>query len=246
MCWNVWSILNEKKLNHLLQVFDDNNIMIASISETWFDSKEGIYTANIRNAGYDILHAHREDKRGGGVMIIYKKTLKGKAGDASCSKFSSFEYSYMTFTAAARTKVLLVSLYRKQEIACGVFIQELQIFIDTIFCKGDVIIFTGDFNVWADTINTDSSNLLDLMSSFGLSQLVADPTHRCGHTLDHIYVNTSQISLTVEVSKEKYGITTDHFPISFTIPLSKKELLKKTICFRNSKNMECRKFVQRF
>ena len=73
MCWNVWSILNDEKLSNYLQVLEDNNIMIACITETWFDSKEGKFTATIKNAGFEITHAHRENKRGGGVAIIYKK-----------------------------------------------------------------------------------------------------------------------------------------------------------------------------
>ena len=44
--------------------------MIACVTETWFDSKEGKFTATIKKAGFEITHAYRENKRGGGVAIM--------------------------------------------------------------------------------------------------------------------------------------------------------------------------------
>ena len=76
MSWNVCSILNENKLKNVLQIFEDNNIDIACISETWFDSSNGKFTSTIKEAGFNIVHDHREDKRGGGSAVIYKNTLK--------------------------------------------------------------------------------------------------------------------------------------------------------------------------
>ena len=51
MCWNVWSILNENKLQNFLQVIDDMDVEIACVNETWFDRKEGVFTKNIKEAG---------------------------------------------------------------------------------------------------------------------------------------------------------------------------------------------------
>ena len=121
MSWNVWSILNENKLNNVLQVFEDNNIQIACICETWFDSSNGKFTSTIKEAGFDIIHAHREDKRGGGTAVIYKKTLKAKKGEASTSEFLSFEYSYIYLNRSPKSKILLLCLYRKQEVSCNTF-----------------------------------------------------------------------------------------------------------------------------
>ena len=39
------------------------------------------------------------------------------------------------------------------------------------------MVIVGDFNVWAESVNTNSVKLNDLMTSFGLLQLVNDPTH---------------------------------------------------------------------
>ena len=60
--WNVWSIANDEKLNNLLQICEDQRIDIACITETWFDSKKGKFTATIKEAGYEIVHDFRRIK----------------------------------------------------------------------------------------------------------------------------------------------------------------------------------------
>ena len=93
LCWNVWSILNQTKLSNFLQIVEDLNVGIACICESWFDSKTGVFSKMIRDAGYELHHAHRESKRGGGVAILYKKQLVLKKGEGSCSQYTSFEYA---------------------------------------------------------------------------------------------------------------------------------------------------------
>ena len=98
-------MLQEFKLNNVLQVFEDNDIHIACLCETWFDSSNGTFTARIKEAGYDILHDNRDNKRGGGTAILYRKSLKVKRGHASTSKYLSFEYSHISLNISAGSKV---------------------------------------------------------------------------------------------------------------------------------------------
>ena len=60
MIWNLRSLLNEIKLQSVLQIFEDNDIHIAYLCETWFESINGTFTAAIKDAGYEIVHFHRE------------------------------------------------------------------------------------------------------------------------------------------------------------------------------------------
>ena len=123
--WNVWSIANPEKLNNLLQIMEDRNISIACITETWFDKKTGPFSKTIRDAGYKLNHAYRENKRGGGCAIIYKEKLAIKDGDASSSSFESFEYANVTLTLKSGRKLLIVCLYRKQEVPMKRFSEEM-------------------------------------------------------------------------------------------------------------------------
>ena len=70
--------------------------MIACLTETWFDTMNGAFSKSIKNSGYEIFHSYRDDKRGGGTAILYKRALKIKQGKASTNAFLSFEYSYIS------------------------------------------------------------------------------------------------------------------------------------------------------
>ena len=169
MVWNVWSILNEEKLSHVLQVFEDNNIQVACITETWFDAGKGKFTSTIKEAGYNIVHGHREDKRGGGTAVIYKENMQVKPGNASSVKYQSFEYSYI-YMKANGTKILLLCIYRKQEIPCKTFCSEFEPFIEKLSDTTEVLLVVGDFNIWVDLEgNRDAKQLRTLMSAYGLS-----------------------------------------------------------------------------
>ena len=82
--------------------------------------------------------------------------------------------------------MLVVCLYRKQEQSFSNFMAELESFMDRNFHKSDIILLTGDFNVWVDLPNArHNKKLINLMNAYGLFQLVREPTHIAGHTLDH-------------------------------------------------------------
>ena len=218
LCWNVWSILNESKLQNFLNIIEDANVGLACVCETWFDSKDGKFTKMIRDYGYEPYHAFREGKRGGGVAVLYKKQLAVKEEGASTSEFSSLEYAWVTVSLQLRRKMVLACIYRKQEVSFSLFIDELSTLLDKIIFKGDAALIVGDFNAWVDIEDDVNANsLLTLMSAFGLSQQVQEPTHRNGHTLDQIYVNECQALIQHEVINDTLGLTTDHLPIMVKI-----------------------------
>ena len=144
--WNVWSIQNEKKLDNLLQIIEDLDIQIACICETWFDSLEGTFTKRIEEEGFLIAHAFREEKKGGGAAIIYKKSLKVKPGEVSSSKYISFEFSTVILKYS-QAKILLMCIYRKQEQSFKNFREEFESFLDGVGNKAEMLIIVGDFNV---------------------------------------------------------------------------------------------------
>lgn len=229
-------MLGEEKLRNLLQYIEDMNIEIACICETWFDAQTGRHTTIIKQEGFQIVHANREEKRGGGVAIIYKEQSRVKKGEASSEKYPSFEFVYCTIRTAM-SKILLVSIYRRQEVACTVFCTEFETFMESIYHKGDQVIVTGDFNVWIEEVNTDSTKLMTMMNAFGLTQCVTEATHVEGHTLDQVYVNECQMNVKCKVG-EKNGISTDHFPVMFELPKIEVKENVEIITFRNKRDMD--------
>ena len=150
--------------------------------------------------------------------MIYKENLKVKKGSESSSQFESFEYSYI-YLKNQGTRILLMCIYRKQEIACKTFCQELEKLLDAVSDTTEALLVVGDFNVWSEMeSDRDAKKLRTLMSAFGLSQKIEEPTHKKGHTLDHIYHNEHILQLDYQVHTETFGITTDHYPITIRIP----------------------------
>ena len=174
LSWNVWSISNETKLIDTLQILEDNDIHIACICETWFDCEKSKLTAIIGDAGFNIQHSFREVKRGGGTAIIYKKDLKIKKGSASSQKYQSFEFTYIHFKLTSDSrKITLLCLYRKQEISCKTFCEELEDLMDFLNDISECLIVLGDFNIWIDIENNQEAKLITtLMSAYGLSQMI--------------------------------------------------------------------------
>ena len=243
MCWNVWSILNENKLENFLQIIDDNDLSVACITETWFDAKNGHFSHAIKRSGYELHHAYREDKRGGGAAIMYRKNMMVKEGGASATEYTSFEYSSITVTLEAKKKLILVCIYRKQEVLFTAFHDEFSAFMERTLRSGEIMLIVGDFNVWVDIEeDVDATRLKTLMNAYGLSQIVKEPTHRGGHTLDHIYINEYQMQIEHEVLTRPPDFTTDHFPQIIKIPLSQKNNEAKSISFRKLKDIDLESF----
>ena len=239
MSWNVWSILNEEKLENFLQILEDNCINIACITESWFDAENGVFSQKIKSRGYKLHHAYRESQRGGGVAVMFKKQITVKPGDASSSEYSSFEYAYIIITLNAKRRLVLLCIYRNQEINIKTFIEEFTVFMEKTTNKGEVFIIVGDFNVWIEVEgNQDARELTSLMNAFGLTQQVNGPTHRGGHTLDHVYVNEFQIGINCEVLPDTMGLTTDHLPIIMNIPAPTNQNKSQSMTFRNIKNID--------
>ena len=214
----MWSILNEEKLSNFLQVLEDQNFQIACITETWFDSQNGKFTAAIKNAGFKLIHSHREGKRGGGTAIMYKNQLKIKKGEESSSKYASFEFSYIIVIYDS-TNLILVCIYRKQEVHFKTFYNELESFMDKLSERVEELLVVGDFNVWADAADDqDTKSLMKLMNAYGLTQIVSEPTHREGHTLDHNYINPHGLAVKHTVHSDTFNISTDHYPCIMKLP----------------------------
>ena len=229
----------------MLTILEDNEIDIACFCETWFDSATGIFTSTIKDAGYEIIHGHRDDKGGGGVAIIYKRQLKIKKGRASSSKFKSFEFSYITLSLSTDWKVLITCIYRRQEVSCVTFCEEFESFMDELSDQPSEVVVMGDFNVWIEEEDdSDSKKLLTLMNAQGLSQLIDKPTHQDGHTLDHLYINKEQIKLDYNVYPDRFNFSTDHYPCIIKFPKIGHNSSKETITYRNLKQMDMSEFME--
>ena len=88
----------------------------------------------------------------------------------------------------------------------------------------------GDFNLskttWPEgnsTCNKDNG-FLDLFNDLGLKQLISEPTHKDGNTLDLLLCNCPEIISEVKVRAKDTVCDSDHFGINFKVKLFCKRL----------------------
>ena len=87
------------------------------------------------------------------------------------------------------------------------------------------------------------------MSSYGLNQLVNEPTHNQGHVLDLIITShkvVSPKSIEINATDSQMFPNCDHFPVKFELlnTSAKSANEKKTITFRNIKDINGETFMQ--
>ena len=163
--WNVQSLAN--KIHVVLQLLNDQNIDISCLQETWFSSETNITTSIIKESGYNISHTFRSNKRGGGVAILWKSKLESLKRNCNVvpKTYSSFEYQCVVFNF--KTKVIIISLYRLQEVSFAEFLIDLENLINEHFSLSHSILLVGDFNVhFEKTESRDTVLLSDLLSLF--------------------------------------------------------------------------------
>ena len=81
--------------------------------------------------------------------MLHKKFVRMKYGEGSTTKYESFEFTYGIIRTTSY-KMMLVCVYRLQELSCELFCKEMEDFIEAIFHKADLMIVVGDFNIWLE------------------------------------------------------------------------------------------------
>ena len=212
LSWNVQSLVN--KIHLVLQVLNDEMIDIACVQETWLSTESNVTTSIIKEAGYNISHVFRSDKRGAGVAILWKEKLKSLKLDCKVKPKTYCSLQYKCLVFKFNPKFTIINIYRLQEIPFSQFLNDLDDLINDHFSFSHSLILTGDFNVHFEKDDSHDTVLLsDLTCSFGLSQLIKGQTHKRGHTLDLLFLN--KFEMLVTTSPPLNFEIGDHFPICF-------------------------------
>ena len=181
-------------------MFDDNDIGIAFITETWLTSLSNPTIAELKKAGYSATHTIRKDDiRGGGTMVLFKNTLKSK--QIHLGEYTSFEYTAVKMYVESST-IILISIYRlnyfprtNNTVPLSLFLTEFQRLLEATFVISERMIISGDFNIHFELCNKIISEFTQLIKTFDLAQGVSGPTHTAGHTLDLVLFNETGSSV---------------------------------------------------
>lgn len=235
------------KTTDLVDYIIDQDLDICCLTETWLQVDDSVTPRDLCPEGYDIISVPRPVRRGGGVAVIYNKTLGVKAKESN--SFSSFEYVLTELSHPEHSiPFTLANVYRPprsnmNNIPMSVFFDEITNFLTTLVIQTGRLVVTGDFNIHVDNPNsTDASRFLDILDSLDLQQHVCDPTHRAGHTLD-LVITPKYSDLIVSKPKAHY-LFSSHMTVRFSLNFKKTSLAKKSLQCRKLKSIDIKHLKQ--
>ena len=209
--------LRNKFQDYILPDIVSNDYDFVAITESWLNTKHRDFVSEYNIEGYDIFLKDRENKRGGGVIMYVKKSLK--CNEIKCEIIENVDNLYVLLSSAENKK-LAIGLYYRPPLTHDESDEKIYEEIESMLNNYEVIIL-GDFNLpcssWGETLNTHAGkNLYDKLLSSELEQLVREPT-RENNILD--LVLTSDANLIKELNVENDGLS-DHKTVKFLINYS--------------------------
>ena len=178
--WNLNSIAahNFPKFSALKAFNTTINFDFICLSESYLDSTISSDDKNLCLDGYKLIRTdHPKNIKQGGVCIYYRETLPLKI----------IQTNYLPECLVCEINYFIFTLYRSPSQTTDEFDEFLRGFegvIDNVNqCNPYFTVITGDFNArcnrwWVnDNNNTEGVSIDNLTSSYGLKQLIAEPTH---------------------------------------------------------------------
>lgn len=244
--------------NKALSICDyitSNNIDIMALTETWLGTDtDNIALADLVPDGFDIYSVPRQNRRGGGVALVYKTGLKVNM-IKSQEVFTSFEHLECIIGSKNSTFRLCI-IYRPpasklNNVKTSVFFEEYSKYINAHVVANVELIITGDMNF---PLNKPSElctqKFMSLLKEHGLTQHVREPTHVHGHILDVVITrDNSHILKHSPCVDDNYicdstGNTfLDHKGISCILQISKPSKPRKSVSYRKLRSIDIDKFA---
>ena len=219
------------KTEEICDLIVDNKIDVLFITETWLSSAgEEVISAELTPPNYNILSYPRNGRKGGGIAIIYRKSLQSKI---KSQKFytKTFESAITSFDFG-HVLIPFVCIYRppNRKFTAKQFFEEFQDIVDKTMTFSKKPVFLGDFNLHFDnTRDKNVENFCSILGSYGLEQKVRSPTHEKGHILDWLLTNEETEIFDLEIIDK---CVSDHFLIHFEMSTRKPTPIKRVVVSR--------------
>ena len=195
--------------------------------------------SNFKRNGYSIFHYNREERTGGGVAVIYRDWFKLNNG--KIYNFKTFECILVTISSNTTQKISFLVVYRFCELPPADFLSEFYNFTENNFIHLNNLVILGDFNLHMNKVfDPHVIQFNQILSTFGFSQLIDEPTHVSGNTLDLLITNEGEIKINdIVIDEVNYS---DHCFIFFKIPWEFKKPQDEIISIKNYKCINLDKF----
>ncbi|CAB4045042.1 Hypothetical predicted protein, partial [Paramuricea clavata] len=238
---NVRSLKNRDNLIQLRELNGEHQYDILTISESWLNST--VKKSEVEIEGYRLLRLDRLGKRGGGVCVFTRNSLKTKIiKDISVISSMGFHQLWILIQHKKMKSIVLCVAYRPPDCPVSCFVDD---FMDNysyaLILKKDIFV-VGDLNCNLLKSGPESDALNELCSGLNLFQLIKEPTKvtlQSSSLIDVIL--TSNTSLVVESGVEETHIS-DHFLVYSILNLKLPKKLPDYMVIRSFKNYSSEAF----
>ena len=238
--------LNRVKLSELQAHIITHKYDVIIINESWL--KKAILNSEVLPENYKIKRVDRSGdthpwdpsqpkkfrKNGGGIFIAHRLDIDVESTVVSLLKVQA-EILTMNFKLPSGKKLGISTFYRVGNLGLENF-ESVKKYLTTLASKKklDKHILIGDLNFpeikWPETktsVDLHRKFLELLMTDLGHTQLITEPTHKSGNTLDLLFTNIPNLVNELKILGRNEACSSDHFGITFKIKLDVS--LKKTI-----------------
>ena len=171
-----------------------------------------------------------------------KKVIKFTKQHHHTESHSSGEFLHCCFSSVS-THFEIMVIYRSPSYHISPFINMFSGFISDMHTDNTIIF--GDFNIYVNDNNHDTTTFLETLDSYSLIPHFDFITHKQGNTLD-LVITKSQKPLFIS-KPTKYTFITDKYAINFNLMTQRPPpRLRKTINFRPTRTVSTDSFVDHF
>ena len=208
---NVRSLKNRTNLIQTAEFAHQYDIAILTISETWLNSS--VTNREVDIPGYRLHRLDRKFKKGGGVCVYIRNSLKAKLlKSLSQINESGFHQLWLTVQHTKLKSIIVCAAYRPPDCQPTCFVNDLTPTLTSALAVGKEIFSAGDLNCNMLLDCLESAKLRDFCNTFNLTQLISQPTRVTAHSstlLDVILTTNNDL-----VSKSDVICTdiSDHYP----------------------------------
>lgn len=224
----------DKLIEFQSKVYNDKPDVVI-LNETWLSS-EHLDQEIFPNDSYTVYRADRSKRthppdrnnptkfkvKGGGVLIAVRSCLDVEHERVKIS--TKAEILSVSLGSSNGSKYCITTCYRVGTLGSENFL-EIEKHLKNIASRKKINehIVIGDFNLpsisWSDGYSAVESDrqFLDLFNDLGFNQLIDQPTHNKGKTLDLLLSNTVGAVNNICVHDENDICSSDHYGITFSI-----------------------------
>ena len=212
-----------------------SNADVAFFTETWIRPiGDEVIISSLTPPGYKLVSFPRHNRRGGGICLIHRLSLN--IVTKAVHDFSTFECCECCLHYKGHN-IAFICIYHPPPSKINrhtnsEFISDFQDCLDKYIQKKTWPVIIGDFNIhFDDPSDSDTKKMKQILNTYGLYQLVNQPTHKKGHTLDWVLTDSVKMMRNMQVIDK---CLSDHYVISFDLNIRKPGKQKRVLSTRST------------